>query len=489
MSRSPEPATMNASSPEPPVSLAQPQGEEPTAQEEISGRAETVRTRGTAAPAVAPTRRQKLRGSSGRVAILDGCRTPFCRAGGELCEMEAVDLAGVAAAELVTRSGIDPSELDLSVFGVVVPSQQTPNLGREVVFRASLPMSLPGTTVNLACASANRAIVSVAEAILLGEAEVGLAGGAESLSNVPLQFRRQAARRFVALSRARSAAERLAIGARFRLRDFAPVPPAIAEYATGLSMGEACEKMAKENAISRRAQDEIALLSHQRAAAAQAEGRFAGQIVATFPPLTYDRAVLSDRGVRPDTTAEALAALPPAFDRRFGTLTAGNSSPLTDGGSAVLLASEKKAKALGIAPLGFIRSYAFAAVDPGGQLLQGPAYAVPLALDRAGLTLADIDLVEMHEAFAAQVLSNLKAFASPRFAREELGRSAPLGELDLERVNVNGGSIALGHPFGATGGRLTIQLLAELKRRNLQLGLLTVCAAGGHGFAMVVERA
>jgi acetyl-CoA acyltransferase len=185
---------------------------------------------------------------------------------------------------------------------------------------------------------------------------------------------------------------------------------------------------------------------------------------------------------------EALAALPPVFDKRYGTLTAGNSSPITDGASAVLLISEERARSLGLEPLGYVRSYAFAALDPASQLLQGPAYAAPLALDRADLALADVDLVEMHEAFAAQILSNLKAFASPRFARDELGRSAPLGEVDFERFNVNGGSIAIGHPFGATGARVTMQLLYEMRRRDVELGLMTVCAAGGVGFAMVVER-
>jgi acetyl-CoA acyltransferase len=246
--------------------------------------------------------------------------------------------------------------------------------------------------------------------------------------------------------------------------------------------------MARENSVSRRAQDEIALLSHRRAAAAAAAGHFAQQIVPVFPPPGHAVAVERDNGVRADTTAEALAALRPVFDRHHGTLTAGNSSPITDGGAAVVLASEKRARALGRPILGFVRSWAWYAVPPAGQLLQGPAYAAPLALERAGLRLADIDLVETHEAFAAQVVSNLKAFASRRFAREELGRSEPMGEVDLERWNVDGGSIALGHPFGATGARITLQLLAALERRHLKFGLLTVCAAGGHGFAMVVER-
>jgi acetyl-CoA acyltransferase len=253
-------------------------------------------------------------------------------------------------------------------------------------------------------------------------------------------------------------------------------------------MGQSCEKMSKENGISREAQDEIALLSHQRAAKATAEGYFSDQVVPTFPEPAYDQPVSTDTGIRVDTSLQALAKLRPVFDRAYGTLTAGNSSPLTDGASALILMSEKKAKALGYEPLGYIRSYAYAALDPATQLLQGPAYAAPQALDRAGMSLADVDLVEMHEAFAAQILSNMKAFASKKFAQEELGRKAPMGEVDLDRFNVNGGSIALGHPFGATGGRVTLQVLAELRRRGLGTGMLTGCAAGGNGFAMVVAR-
>ncbi len=457
---------------------------------ELRERADEVRAGGVGPgfPAIQRVGRQKLIGANGRVAILAGARTPFARALTDLRELDVIDLAGIAGGEAVARAGVDPARIDLAIFGCVMPALYGPNLGREAVFRAGLPAAIPGSAVNLACASSNRAIVSGAEAILSGEAELVLAGGAESLSNVPVAFGRGAVRKFQALQKARSPVARLRAAARLRPRDFAPVPPAIAEYATGKSMGEACEKMARENSVSRRAQDEIALLSHRRAAAAAAAGRFGGQIVPVFPPPGYSVAVERDNGVRADTTAEALAALRPVFDRRHGTLTAGNSSPITDGGAAVVLASEKRARALGRPILGFVRSWAWYAVPPAGQLLQGPAYAAPLALERAGLRLADIDLVETHEAFAAQVVSNLKALASRRFAREELGRSEPVGEVDLERWNVDGGSIALGHPFGATGARITLQLLASLERRHLKFGLLTVCAAGGHGFAMVVER-
>ena len=456
--------------------------------EEVRDRADTVWTRGEgSSPAIGRTEQRSLRGPSGRVAVLAGCRTPFVKAGTAFRDMDVVDLAGLAGAEVVDRSGIDPGEIDLSVFGVVIPALHAPNLGREVVFRASLPDTIPGHSVNLACASSNRAIATGVEAILGGQAEVVLAGGAESLSNVPIQYSKGAARRLTEFSKARSLGQKLSVLAKVRPSDLVPVPPAIAEYTTGLTMGASCEKMARENDISRRAQDEIALMSHQRAAAAIEAGRFDEQLVAAYPAPGRD-AVARDSGVRDDASLEALAGLRPVFDKRYGTLTAGNSSPITDGASAVLLISEERARAIGIEPLGFIRSYAFASLDPASQLLQGPAYAAPLALDRAELALSDIDLVEMHEAFAAQILSNMKAFASAKFARDELGRSAPLGDVDFDRFNVNGGSIAIGHPFGATGARVTMQLLYELRRRDLELGLATVCAAGGVGFAMVVER-
>ncbi|MEE9563080.1 MAG: acetyl-CoA C-acyltransferase FadI [Thermoanaerobaculia bacterium] len=474
---------------EPSDSLPLPLPNRATFREEIHDRADTVWTRGPGqAPNIAKVVSQSARGVGGRVAVVDGCRTPFSKSGTALQDMNVVDLAGVAAAELVARTAIDPDEIDLSIFGVVVQALDAPNLGREVVFQVSLPKTIPGTTVNLACASSNRAITSGAEAILSGQCDVVLVGGAESLSNVPIQYSKGASRLLIDFSKARSMGQKLAVLSKLRPRDLVPVPPAIAEYSTGMTMGQACEKMAKENQISRRSQDEIALLSHQRAAAAAAAGRFADQIVTTFPTPGYNVAVTDDNGVRRDSSMEALAKLKPVFDRQYGTITAGNSSPLTDGASAVLLMSEEKAKALGYEPLGFVRSFAYAALDPGSQLLQGPAYAAPLALDQAGLALSDVDLVEMHEAFAAQIISNMKAFASRKFAVEELGRSQPLGEVDLERFNVNGGSIAIGHPFGATGGRVTIQLLRELQRRSLNLGLITVCAAGGVGFAMVVER-
>lgn len=440
------------------------------------------------APSVPRRRKQGLKSSRGRIAIVDGCRTPFVKANTVFAAMDVVDLAAVPVAELIRRNGLDPSEIDLSIFGVVVPALHAPNLGREVVLRSSLPKDIPGWTVNLACASSNRAITAAAEAILAGQADVVLAGGAESLSTVPILYSRNASQGLIAASRAKSLFAKAAALATLRPKDLAPVAPAIAEYTTGETMGQSCEKMAKENSISRQAQDEIALHSHLAAAAAAAAGHFDPQIVPTFPLPKYEPAVTADSGVRADSSLVALGKLSPVFDKRYGTLTAGNSSPLTDGAAAVLVMSEKKADALGFEPLGYLKSYAYAALDPGTQLLQGPAYAAPQALERAGLKLADVDLIEMHEAFAAQILSNMKALASKRFARDELRRRQPVGEVDLQRFNVNGGTIAIGHPFGATGARVTMQVLNELRRRDLNTALITVCAAGGNGVAMVVER-
>lgn len=457
---------------------------------EIRDRADDVWVRPNGAgPAIKKTRKHALKSTSaGRIAIVDGCRTPFVKAGTHFSDMDVVDLASVPARALVHRMNLDPEEIDQAVFGVVVPALYAPNLGREVVLRTTLPRTIEGTTVNLACASSNRAITHGAESILAGQAAVVLAGGAESLSTVPITYSRNASQTFIDASRKRSVPAKMKTLAKLRPKDLVPQAPAIAEYTTGMTMGASCEKMAKENGITRQAQDEIAFLSHQRAAAAAAAGRFDNQIVPTFAEPGYGKAVAADTGVRADSSLEALGKLRPVFDRGYGTLTAGNSSPLTDGGSAVVLMAEKKAKALGYEPLGYIRSYAYHALDPATQLLQGPAYAAPLALQRAGLELADLDLVEMHEAFAAQILSNMKAFASKRFAEKELGRKQALGEIDFERFNVNGGSIAIGHPFGATGARVTVQALSELERRGESLGLITVCAAGGNGFAMVVER-
>jgi len=428
-------------------------------------------------------------GRTRRIALVGGLRTPFLRSGTGFAEMSAVELGSAAVRELVTRFQIDPQSIDEVIYGTVVPSVARPNIAREVVFSAPLPFRTPAYSVVRACASSNQAITDGAEKIALGLADTIVAGGAECLSDVPVLFSRRFARRLLDLSRARRGADRLRAVRGFRPSELAPVPPAIAEYSTGLSMGESAEKMAKENGITREAQDAFALRSHRRAAAAWRGGVFDQEVVPVPLSPGYEDLALRDNNVREDTSLEQMAKLSPGFDRRFGSVTAANSSPLTDGASAVLLMSEKRARAEGRRVLAWIRSWAYAALDPSDQLLQGPAYAAPTALDRAGLSLGDIGRVEMHEAFAAQVLSNLQAFASESFAREKLNRSKPLGEVDPEVLNVFGGSIALGHPFGATGGRIVTTLANELARSGIQFGLLTVCAAGALGHAMVLENA
>jgi acetyl-CoA acyltransferase len=342
-------------------------------------------------------------------------------------------------------------------------------------------------SVSRACASANQAITDAADQIALGHMDVAIAGGSESLSNIPILHSQGFAETLVLASKAKSLPARIKTLMRLRPKDLVPITPAIAEPSTGETMGQSAEKMAKLNAISREEQDHFALRSHRLSAAGTADGRLTAEIMPVYVPPKFDSIITSDNGIREDTSYEQLAALKPVFDRKYGSVTAGNSSPLTDGGACVLLMSEEKAKALGYPPLGIIRSYAYAALDPGEQLLQAPVLAAPVALKRAGLTLKDIDLVEMHEAFAAQVLSNLKGFESKYWA-ERAGFSDPVGEVDRAKLNVMGGSIAIGHPFGATGARITTTLLNELRRRGGQFGLMTVCAAGGMGFAMVVER-
>ena len=422
-----------------------------------------------------------------RVAIVAGLRTPFLKAGGDFANLSAVELGAIVVNELVSRSGIAPREVDAVVFGQVIPSPLVSLIGREVVLRTQLPRSVQAHTVSRACATSVQSATDAADQIALGHSDVAIAGGAESLSDAPIFASRPLAQAIVAASRAKNVVDKARAFAGLGARDQTPVPPALKEPTTGLTMGESAEKMAQVNGISREAQDELAVRSHDRAAAAWAAGKLDGEVMHVAVPPKYARVAAKDNIVRDDTSVAALAQLKPVFDRKYGTITAGNSSPLTDGAAALLLVSEEKARALGLAPLGYLRSYAYAALDPKDQLLQGPAYAAPVALDRAGLALADMDLVDMHEAFAAQVLSNLQAFASRKFAEERLGRAAPLGEIDSDKLNVNGGSIALGHPFAATGARMILQTLRELGRRGGAHALLTVCAAGGLGAAVVLD--
>ncbi len=417
-----------------------------------------------------------------RAVILGGARTPFVKAGTAFAELDVLDLAKAATSEALARTEIDPGEVDEVIMGNVARPVAYHNLAREVVLSLSMPARIPAFTVGLACASACVAITSASDHIAGGTADVVVAGGSESLTNIPLTLTPKLARALIAASQAKSLPAKARSLAEVRASDIAPVAPGIRETSTGLTMGESAERMAAINAIPRADQDRWALRSHQLAAAGWADGRLAeevGPVYVAGPPGRNDaHAVTFDGHIRRDSTLEKLGTLPPVFEREHGTITAGNASPLTDGGAAVVLASEERARAMGRRPLAAIRSYAYTAVDPADQLLIAPAYAIPIALKRAGLTLDDIDLFEMHEAFAAQVLSTLRV----------LERNG-VGSIPDEKLNVMGGSIALGHPFGATGARVVLTLAREMARRGARYGLASVCAAGGNGVAIVLERA
>ncbi len=428
-------------------------------------------------------------GSSGRrAAIIAGVRTPFARAGTVLKDLSAIDLGKRCIAELLQRTNLDGADVEAIIYGTVVPSVTSPNIAREVSLMPMLTKGCDAYSVSRACASANQAISNAVDQIVLGHRDVVIAGGAESLSNVPVLHSRSMATKLVALSRARSSTAKLRVAASIRPRDFVPVTPAIAEPSTGETMGQSAEKMAKINHIPREEQDQFALRSHRLAAAGTVDGALTAEMSPVYVPPRYGTVLTSDNGIRTDTSIDQLRALKPVFDRQYGSVTAGNSSPLTDGASAVLLMSESRARALGYRPLAFVRSYAYAALDPGEQLLMAPVLAAPVALERAGLGLREMALIEMHEAFAAQVLSNLAGFTSREWATRA-GFTDPVGEVDRARLNVMGGSIAIGHPFGATGGRILTTLANELVRRDGEFALMTVCAAGGLGHAMVIERA
>lgn len=414
-----------------------------------------------------------------RIALVDGIRTPFVKAAGSFARLGALDLAGEVVRSLVSRPAVAGRKIDELVFSSVLLDPRLPNLAREVIYRAGLPLDMPGQFVSNNCISGLLAAAVVADGISSGRISSGIAGGVESMSRPALALKPAAEDFFLSLARARSMGERLSVLSRFRPSFCMPIPPSPREPSTGLTMGEHCELMAKEFSVSREAQDKLAALSHANAAKALEQGLFAGQIV---PVAGVER----DNLVRADTSVEKLARLKPVFDRSSaGTITAGSSSALTDGASAVLLCSEEQANAWGVRPIAFIEAIEFAALPPEAGLLMAPAFAVPRLLKRAQVSLDQIDLFEIHEAFAAQVLANLEVWENGWKRFPDL---SAIGHIPREKINLNGGSIALGHPFAATGGRLLLALSRELERRNLKRGLISVCAAGGMAGAVLLSR-
>jgi len=408
-----------------------------------------------------------------RAVIAGGWRTPFVRAGTDLADADVLELATAATAETLARTETNASSVDEIIYGNVSRPVAYHNLAREIVLALDLPTSIYASSVGMACASACVAITDASDHIAVGTADAVLAGGAESLSNVPITYTPSLARALVRASQSKTLPQKVSSFAGIRLSDLAPVAPGIRETSTGLTMGESAERMASINGITREEQDRWALRSHTLAAQGTADGRLGKEIV---PVRRKGRVLSDDTHIRRDSTLERLGSLRPVFDRAHGTVTAGNASPLTDGAATVLLLSEERARAEGRTGLVAIRAYAYAAVDPADQLLIAPAYAIPIALRRANLSLSDIDLIEMHEAFAAQILSTFRVL--------ETNGADPIDE---DRVNVMGGSIALGHPFGATGARIVITLANQMRREGVEFGLASVCAAGGNGAAIVLE--
>lgn len=410
-----------------------------------------------------------------RVAIVAGLRTPFVKAGTVFRHHSALALSVHTVRGLLEKNHVDPKSIDELTYGIVLMDPRLPNLAREIVFKSGLAPSTHGLTVSNNCISGIHAVSAIYDSIASGRAETGIAGGVESMSSPAILFNPEASRLFIDMAGARSLRQRLGLALKLRPGHFKPALPAIAELSTGLSMGQHTELMAKEWKIPRSEQDEIAYLSHQHAHVATQDRRLKAEIHA-LDDIDHDLLI------RPDTSLEKLAKLPPVFDRSAaGTLTAGNSSPLTDGASAVLLMSETRARSEGREPLAFIKAFEYAALDPKDGLLMAPALAVPRLLKKTGLKLSDMDIVEMHEAFGAQILANLRAW-------EQGWKEPAIGTLDRSKLNPLGSSIAVGHPFAATGGRIVTTLANEMKRRSARYGLISICAAGGMAAAMILER-
>ncbi|MDA2927240.1 acetyl-CoA C-acyltransferase [Acidobacteria bacterium AH-259-G07] len=410
-----------------------------------------------------------------RVAVIGGARTPFVKAGTLFRKYFALDLAVHSVNGLLEKLRLDPRSVDELVYGIVVVDPRISHLAREVVFSSELPSEVRALTVTNNCITGTSAITSVYDSIVAGRAEVGIAGGVESMSNAALLFSKRASRIFLDAASARSLSARVRHFLKLRPWDFKPSAPGIVEPSTGLSMGEHCELMVKEWKIPREVQDEMAYRSHMKAHRATEDGRLKAEI----HPLD---GINHDLLIRANTSMEKLATLPPVFDRSpTGTITAGNSSPLTDGAASALLMSEERARREGREPLAFIKGFEFVGIDPDDGLLMGPGIAVPRVLRKAGLELSDIDIVEMHEAFGGQIACNLRAW-------EQDWKEPAIGKVDQEKLNPLGSSIAVGHPFAATGARIVTTLANEMKRRGAKYGLVSICGAGATASAMILER-
>ena len=426
-----------------------------------------------------------------RIAVVDGIRTPFCKMGSDFNDVGAEELGRIAARELIERTGLDVNVLDEVIFGNVCQPADSANIARIIALLAGVPKHVPAFTVHRNCASGIEAAAQAEMKIKAGEGKCYLVGGTESMSNVPFFLIKALQDRLGLISKAKTLPARLSLLASFypQYLNFQKslkigLTLGLTDPVCGLNMGQTAEVLAKEFGITRQEQDEFALVSHQRAIAAREILR--EEIVPVIPSPKFSKAVIDDNGPREGQTLEALTKLKPFFDRYSGTVTAGNSSQITDGAAALLIMTEGRARELGYEPLGYIRASAFAGVEPERMGI-GPAHAIPLVLKKAGAKLSDVQAVEINEAFAVQVIACLKALASNDFARKN-GYEGFTGEINRNILNVNGGAIALGHPVGTTGARLILTMLKHMKRKNLNLGLVSLCIGGGQGAAVLLER-
>jgi acetyl-CoA C-acetyltransferase/acetyl-CoA acyltransferase len=427
-----------------------------------------------------------------RLAIIDGIRTPFCKAGTSLARFDAVELGRTAVSALLTRTGFDPALIDEVIFGCVSQPADAANIARVIALRAGIPARVPAVTVHRNCASGLESLTSAYEKMCAGHGSVFIVGGTESMSRMPLLFRQSAADKFSRAARAKSPLQTLRALATFRARDFKPrvgLQLGLTDPVVGMNMGETAELLAREFHITRDEQDAFAFESNRRALAARE--RHAGEICPVLPshsaPRAPHSAINADNGPRENQSLAALAKLRPVFDSHHGTVTAGNASQVSDGAVALLVMEVQRATEFGLTPLGALNDFAVAGCDPSRMGL-GPVFALDRLERRCGLTIGDADLIELNEAFAAQTLAVVRAAASGDFARTHLGRDRALGVIPPEKLNVNGGAIALGHPVGATGARLVLTSLKELQRRNGRRALVTLCVGGGQGVALWLER-
>jgi acetyl-CoA acetyltransferase family protein len=427
-----------------------------------------------------------------RVVIIDACRTPFMRSGTAYYDLMAWELGRYAIKGLIARTGLDPSLIEYVIMGTVMSDVSTTNVAREAMLGAGLPDSIPAHTCTVACVSANIAVTSACEMIASGQADTVIAGGTESMSDPDIKISKLYRRFILDLTmykRPKSLGGKLKLLKGMKLKDFfVPERPAIAEYSTGLTMGDNADRLARRLGITRKDQDDFASRSHQLATKATKNGALKKEIIPVVIPGTQ-KALTTDNGPRADATPDKLSKLKPAFEKRYGTVTAGNASFLTDGASAVLLMRESKARALGLKPLAYVKSYSQAGSNPWDELLLGPAFATARALKKTDIALSDIKVFEIHEAFAAQIIANIRYMESDKWSREALGLNGRMGDFDMERLNTRGGSLSLGHPFGATGGRLIASCCNRMLEENAQFGLVAGCGAGAVGNAIILENA